>query len=496
MSKTLWPKASPRRVAKSLEAHAVIALAVSSLIYILVITGTLSVFNHEFQRWEQPRAPEMLDIAPEAAERAALSVFNGEDEPSTHLFINFPQPDLPRTVITTDTQAFIVDADGSIWGDERFVWTQFLLDLHYYLHLPHVLGLTVVGALGVMLIGLSLSGFMAHPRIFRDAFTLRQGAGRLTLADLHNRLSVWTAPFHVSNALTGAILGLATVLAFALAAARFEGDFQQVFSPVFGNEPILTSKAGEVADIDTALTHFRAEFPNLELIHAIVHDPATTGQHTQLIAEHPTRLIFGDYYNYDADGLYLGNTGISDGTLGQQIAGSVYNVHFGNWGGLPIKLVYGVFGVMLSVITASGLGIYFTKRLEKGRAAPRLEGAWEGMIWGVPLALAITLLGAVGLSASAFVLVPSFWITTLGSSVYGAMALKLQTRKALQRMTSIGITAAVLVHTMRFGADSLTTAALPLSLALLAAAAGFGAPFLARRYWQQNALADTAAPAE
>ncbi|MEM7741402.1 MAG: PepSY domain-containing protein, partial [Pseudomonadota bacterium] len=160
MSKTLWPKASPRRVAKSLEAHAVIALAVSSLIYILVITGTLSVFNHEFQRWEQPSAPEMLDIAPGAAERAALAVFNSEDEPSTHLFINFPQPDLPRTVITTDTQAFFVDKDGLVWGEERFVWTQFLLDLHYYLHLPHVWGLTVVGALGGMLSGVSLSGCM------------------------------------------------------------------------------------------------------------------------------------------------------------------------------------------------------------------------------------------------------------------------------------------------------------------------------------------------
>jgi len=181
------PKTSSKRVARSLHAHSVVGLALGALIYILAVTGTLSVFNHELQRWEQPSAPEMEFIAPDAAAKAALSVFESEEEPTTHLYINFPQPDLPRTIITTDTQAFFAAPDGTIAGKEYFPWTQFLLDLHYYLHLPHVLGLTVVGALGAFLLAMSLSGFLAHPRIFRDAFTVRRGAGRVPLTDLHNR---------------------------------------------------------------------------------------------------------------------------------------------------------------------------------------------------------------------------------------------------------------------------------------------------------------------
>ena len=175
-------KGSAQRVAKALEAHVLVALIFGALIYILALTGTLSVFNHELQRWEQPDVPEMLQISAEAAERAALAVFASEAEPSSPLYINFPQGDLPRTVITTDTQAFFAAPDGSIAGPEAFPWTQFLLDLHYYLHLPQILGLTVVGALGAMLIGLSFSGLLARPRIFRDAFTYRRGAGRLPTA--------------------------------------------------------------------------------------------------------------------------------------------------------------------------------------------------------------------------------------------------------------------------------------------------------------------------
>lgn len=258
------PKKSALRVMRSLEAHSLIAIIFGGLIYILAVTGTLSVFNHELQRWEQPHAPEMQNISPEAAERAAYNVFQSEEVPTTHLYINFPQPDLPRTVITTDTQAFFADETGAIVAEEVFPWTQFLLDLHYYLHLPQTLGLTVVGALGIMLIALSISGVLAHPRIFRDAFTFRRGAGRLTTVDLHNRLSVWTLPFHFSNALTGSILGVASVLAFVIATAGFDGDTEAVFSPIFGSEPAANEAPADIAKIAKPIKHIEETFPDVD----------------------------------------------------------------------------------------------------------------------------------------------------------------------------------------------------------------------------------------
>ena len=95
---------------------------------------------------------------------------------------------------------------------ERIAWNDFLVHLHYTLNLPSLVGITIVGAFGVMMLALSLSGVLAHPRIFRDAFRLRarNNAG-VGLADWHNRLSVWTLPFGIAIALTGALIGLATL---------------------------------------------------------------------------------------------------------------------------------------------------------------------------------------------------------------------------------------------------------------------------------------------
>ncbi len=452
-----------KRVTQSIEAHQVIALALGSLMYILVVTGTLSVFNREFQRWEQPDAPEMQSISAEAAAKAATTVFESEAIATTHLYINFPQADLPRTVITTDTQAFFANTDGTIAQKEHFPWTQFLLDLHYYLHLPQILGLTIVGAIGAFLIAMSISGFMAHPRIFRDAFTFRRGAGLVPLIDLHNRLSVWTAPFHITNALTGAVLGLASVLAFAIAAVSFQGDIEKVFDPVFGSEPAPIEAKAKLANIAGPLSYMANALPTVPPTYYILHDPGTKGQHTSIIASHTDRLIFGEYYNFDSIGDYQGNVGISDGTLGQQIIGSIYFVHFGNWGGALVKIAYGVFGLILCIITASGLRIYFLRRQQKGREAPRLEAGWEAIVWGTPALLSLTLLTSIISGLETYGLVSLFWG---GLCIIIAIAMRTSnaanTRHVLKLTTAVLLLCVSLVHSVLYWPMVFTTAVLPI----------------------------------
>ena len=472
MSNSIWPKSSPKRVARALEAHSVIALALGGLIYILALTGTLSVFNHDIQRWEQPAAPEMSSISPEAAARAAKTVFDSEEVPTAHLYINFPQPDLPRTVITTDNRAFFANADGTVAEREYFPWTEFLLDLHYYLHLPQTLGLTVVGALGAFLIAMSLSGFLAHPRIFRDAFRFRRGGGHVPLADMHNRLSVWTAPFHISNAITGAILGLASVLAFTIAAVIYDGDTGEVFDPVFGSEPPPVEGSADLANIAGPLAYMAKNHADTPPTYFILHDPGTAGQHSTVIGKHGDRLIFGEYYNFDAAGKFEGTVGMADGTIGQQIIGSVYNVHFGNWGGAPVKLAYLLFGLVLCTIIASGLRIYFVRRRDKGRAAPRLEAGWEGIVWGTPVLLAATLFCAVAGFLEGAALVALFWIG-LGAAIAFAVwsGQSARVKSQLQITFAILLLGAVLTHALIHWDAVLTMASWPLSLTWLLFAA-------------------------
>ena len=146
-------------VRKGLAAHTALGLVCCALLYLICATGTAIVLYEEWQRFEQRDAPEMTAIEPAAVQRGIENVLAVENDraTTTHLFVHMPTDALPRTTITTDTQAFHVDADGTIVMPEENAWSEFLLALHYRLNLPAIYGMTLVGAFGAMIVALSIS---------------------------------------------------------------------------------------------------------------------------------------------------------------------------------------------------------------------------------------------------------------------------------------------------------------------------------------------------
>ncbi|MEC7421395.1 MAG: PepSY-associated TM helix domain-containing protein, partial [Pseudomonadota bacterium] len=328
-------------VRKGLDAHSAIGLVCCALLYLICATGTAVVLYEEWQRFEQPDAPEMTSIAPAAVQQGIENVLAAESDldTTTHLYVHMPTEALPRTTITTDTQAFHVDADGAIVVPEENAWAEFLLALHYRLNLPAVYGMTLVGAFGAMIVALSISGIVAHPRIFRDAFRLRaRRRDDVATVDWHNRLAVWSLPFALAIALTGAMIGLFYVSGGSMAASAYGGDSEAAIAPIFGAEAEADLTPAPVADAVPALTYMAREYPDVTPYYVILHDPSTAGQHVQIVGEHERRLIFGEYYAFGPQGEFHGTAGMADGTVGQQLAASTYNLHFGNYGGLPVKI--------------------------------------------------------------------------------------------------------------------------------------------------------------
>lgn len=400
-------------VKRAIAAHAALGTAISAVLYIICLSGTIAVFKDELHGWEQSGEPRLISLTPAAAFTAAKQALAHEPS-SEHLIIQLPAPGTPWATARTDHHEFYIKDDGSLSLEANRPWSDFIVELHYYLHLPKKAGLIVVSIFGVMLFALSISGFIAHPKIFQEAFSFRRSKSeQLKQTDLHNRLSVWTAPFHLSNSLTGAVIGLAGISAVVIGQLNHNGNHEQVFEAIYGPKPAHNSNQAELARIDKALEHMLNNFPERPMTHILLHDPGTEGQYLQIMAEHSRRLIYAEKYNYDNQGGFTGTTGSADGYLGQQIADSVYKVHFGNYGGLPVKLAYGLFGCCLLLIITAGMKIYFLKRQARGRAVPELEAAWRAVVWGSPLMLLVTFgvstLGGVTTST----LVAVFWVGIL-----------------------------------------------------------------------------------
>src|SRR3546814_16777612 len=131
------------------------------------------------------------------------------------------------------------------------------------------------------------------------------------------------------------MIGLGTIGAYGLAASFYKGDVEAAYAPIFGGEGKPDARPAPLADVATPLAWIAATHPELRPTYIILHDPGTRGQHVQLLAEPPQRLIYGESYNFDANGRFLGAVGLADGQIGPQMASPPATPNSANFGGLP-----------------------------------------------------------------------------------------------------------------------------------------------------------------
>lgn len=409
---TLPAEQQPGLVRRALAGHGALGLLAAGLLYLVALTGTLAVIHDRWQRWEQPDVPEYNHLSPDAVQAAmaaALAPAPGKPPP-TLVTVQMPGPDLPRGLVTTGAGSWSIDAAGRLGPPVEVPWTQFVVALHETLLLPALWGYLLVGALGVALAALAVTGVLAHPRIVRDAFRLRWRQGpHIARVDWHNRLGVWTLPFTLTLALSGAALGLGSLGFSLLANAYYGGSLAAAYAPVFGAQPPAgTGAAPAPAAAARALRVVGTIAPAMRPVSLSAQAAGPDGRAIQILALPPRRLIYGESYWFDARGRLLGRAGLSDGPPAQQAAVSLYGLHFGNAGGLAVELAYLVFGAALCAVIATGPSIWLHKRSRRGLASPRLSACWIAVVWGMPLLLVLALWLRAGAGAGA-PLGPFFW---------------------------------------------------------------------------------------
>lgn len=468
----------PQFVRAMLAGHSALGIAFAALIYIVCLTGTLAVFLHELDRWEQPDAPTIAGtLTPEAVGNAvngayqkALALNAAHD-----VFVMGPGPVQKRFLVNFhdhDTGIeghWIADGTGNLVVEQKAPWSEFLASLHMNLHLPRTWGLFLVGLTGVALLSSLISGLLSHPRLFKDAFALRWGGSRrLQEADLHNRLGVWGLPFHVVVSTTGALLGLSTLIVGVLALAAYDGDSEKAFATILGPHASEDATAAPVPDIAAMMRRVQSEHPNAAFTSVNVGHIAKAGQIVHLSMSTPGHLAMGNSYYFDGTGKPLGDGGLETGSIGKQILGALQPLHFGWFGGFAVKVVYGILGLALTVVTHSGITVWLARRRERGRPAPHWEKVWSALAWSQPLALAIAAI-VVFAGAEAYV-VPAYLATTAICILASQVASEAHTvGRIIRLLAGLATLSAVLLHGLDWSDRMTDPAALWVSIAMAAA---------------------------
>jgi uncharacterized iron-regulated membrane protein len=183
----------------------------------------------------------------------------------------------------------------------------------------------------------------------------------------------------------------------------------------------------------------------------------------EFYVQQPGLLAWSENYRFDTSGNYLGTAGYTEGDA-RQVMYSVYRIHFGHFGGFITKLFYVVLGLSLTVVSASGINIW----LEKRKYRDALNLIWPGVVWGMPLALAVA-----SFTQAIFHLhsVAVFWCGMVVTMVAGLFVqdetvYKLQ----LQVLAAVSLLLLVISYRFKFGDYAMSAAGIPMNLVLLCVA--------------------------
>lgn len=490
---SVWPKVPAPFVRRLLSGHKILGLALCGILYLICMTGWVGVYYVEVERWERPNVPEFSTATPEAIARATADmrkVMLADDHRGpldTDLYITTPSKVMPRLTVGYGHEARAYDQEGRYVGEASHDLTHFLTELHYYLHLPETFGMIIVCLFGVGMMALLIGGALSHPKMFRDAFAIRvRRQGHLTRADIHNRIGAWTLPFGLIITLTGTAIGLGQLVALVMGALYYDGNSLKAYEPIFGTPEEVTAATGGLPLQDgamiNAINNLKAAQPDQPITFIAIRMVGTPSEFIEITTKPNQRLVYGEAWRFDSMGNLKGSYNLSDGPAGRQVAASLYDLHFGSFGGWPVKLIYVILGFGLTVMIAAGMDIWLIKSAEKGKPHPLIHRLWTVLIYGSPAMIAATF--AIGMATGANP-VAVFWggmalmaVVTLISPRFSDAPIADVSR--LMRL-ALGLSLLAMVSVHQATHMSFTTAALQVNIVLVLL--GVGLTLTAARGW-------------
>ena len=358
------------------------SLVSTLFILLLCLTGLPLIFSHEIDHLTgaEIEAPPMpAGTTPLALDRVAAEAVKAY--PGLVPLYFFAEEDLPdlwyvkldTRVDTDESDALLILADARTGAvvdvpafDEGFMSVMYRLHVDLYAGLS---GKLFLGFMGLLLVVAIVSGVVLYApfmRKLRFAEVRRERAPRTRWLDLHNLLGIVTLVWALAVGFTGVINTWADLI--------FKGwQAEQVAALQAGDTRVLLTAAASDApaadgSLQTAVDRVLAAAPGMAI--SMIAYPGTlraTPEHVAVILRGDTPLTSrltqallvdpasGEVLEASARPWYVTALQLSE------------PLHFGDYGGLPLKVLWALLDVLTIVVLGSGLYLWLKRGAAEGR---------------------------------------------------------------------------------------------------------------------------------
>ncbi|WP_435016092.1 PepSY-associated TM helix domain-containing protein [Tundrisphaera sp. TA3] len=356
--------------------HAWTGLIGGLLLLIVTASGSVAVFKGEIDRWANPGLLTVTPSGPRLPWDRVLESLRKACPDARVLSLTLPRsPDQAagfdlRRKAPAPPQVFVDPYTGEMLGGRRPRGT--LADYVRQFHVRLLIegwGRIFVGVLGLALLASTVTGFIIYAPMNKKSWIprVRRGRGtRFLLADLHKVVGMAALAFNLVFAATGAVLGLEVLYVRIYPPARVNSN-----PNANTNTNAARADAGKSAgvSIDDGLRAAEQSLPGTTALRVVLQPR----DRLRVYLEHPITDLIKEGVSFAVyDGPSRRIVEVHDGTKAGFWARAYYAcepLHFGQFGGLLVKVIYGLAGLTAGFLSVTGYVIYAIRRRGRSRSA-------------------------------------------------------------------------------------------------------------------------------
>lgn len=345
--------------------HSWLGLVAGLGLLVIGLSGSLLVFHEEL---EALLNPELVLVEPSPAGRLPLDTLLAHAQrqlPDHEITGWLPRyeasaaADVLYVIRRGDKEWLVATLDpytGRLLASPRLgttTLTGWLIDLHYAFFADHA-GMLAAAVFGLLLLALGVTGVWLYRDFWKNFFTLRWRRGaRILFSDLHKFVGITTVTFNLVLGFTGAYWNFTHVVGEWLAGEHEQKKIEQrLYAPTLSLDAVARDAAQR-------LPGFRGNFISLP------SDPAAPTV-TLWGAVEPHGWLtspYGSTVVYDArTGAHQSTHDLRAAGVWARIVDSFRPLHFGDFGGLPVKLLWALGGLAPGALALTGFAIWRQRR--------------------------------------------------------------------------------------------------------------------------------------
>lgn len=376
--------------------HSWVGIISGLALFIAFYAGAITMFEGPLQRWASPppgiAAPPSIERTPELIEKVLATHPEARKSYEVH-FVTGPENPARVSWSTGSrrnpgvTHFASLDANGELEVSTRepSPVAELIDVLHQQVGLPfdHEIAMPIMGVIALLYAIAIVSGVICLlPSLVKDLFALRFGKNlkRMWL-DLHNVLGLFSLPFHIIMALT------AVVFAFHDQFYDAQGAVQRASGVAAVERAHAAPAEGPVLPPAELAKRIERQLPGFA-IHTIAYeDNPQEGVHGRIRGSDPRYGLRGATFGVGEIDTRTGKITASDYLPGIQsgpfaTVTGFFALHFGNYGGAPVRWAYFLLGLAGAFLFYSGNLLWIESRRRKERKSGPVEQSRSTHILG------------------------------------------------------------------------------------------------------------------